>query len=158
VSVGKYIVAHWRGQQSLMRSCLFNAVVLGAAIWLAAVIIQLGFSWGYRHLVSPSDLFGPLMYFVFPFKIVVWLVWGLWAAVGVFRCGVRNAGKENNTKSVRVGGVAAITASIVLAAWIGNEVVDLVVAERWLSIAQGCVAEGSHGGWASPAARNGNRL
>lgn len=92
VAVWKYISAHWRGEQGILRSSLINGVLL-------YVILVTG-------LVSLST--GPSGQLTVLAGLVVFLLWLTWASVGILRCGARNALDRANAKISRLGGLVAI--------------------------------------------------
>jgi hypothetical protein len=98
-----YIVAHWSGRLGLLRSCLLN----GAAVYCLLLLV----SWA----IATSAAVGSSPMFVYAVA-GVFVLWGIWAGVGIFRCGGRNAFDSTNTTIRRIGGVAAI-AGVVLVAW-----------------------------------------
>jgi hypothetical protein len=52
----------------------------------------------------------------------VFLLWGIWAAVGIFRCGARNAFDKTNTTGRRIGGVAAVAGVVLVASLAAKDV------------------------------------
>jgi hypothetical protein len=65
----KYIVTHWRGQQSLLKATLINGV--GGYLVLVCLLVLLG-----QFIVS--------RWFVYA-GLVVFLAWWIWASVGICR-------------------------------------------------------------------------
>ena len=94
-----YALTHWRGQQGLAGSALLNGLL--AYVILVVALSSLG-----TVTSSPTLVFGGL---------AVFLVWLVWAGVGIFRCGTRNALDRNNKVFSRIGGVIAISTTILVA-------------------------------------------
>jgi hypothetical protein len=107
-----YIVAHWRGRLGLLRSCFVN----GIAVYLALLLGGAGLGMFLKSVIgasrfdmlvgSPVAVFGVL---------AVFAVWLLWAGVGIFRCGTRNAIDRSNTMTRRMGGVVAVATALFVA-------------------------------------------
>lgn len=88
----RYILTHWRGEQELLVSSLINGILI--YVVLVASLVSIG------QLVSSR---------VFTFGgIVVFVLWMIWAAVGNFRCGIRNALAQANGWGARLGGVIVV--------------------------------------------------
>jgi hypothetical protein len=86
-----YIVAHWNGRLGLLRSCLLN----GVAVYLLLLLV----SWA----IATSAAVGSSL--VFAYAVAgVFLIWGIWAGVGIFRCGGRNAFTNTSSTARRGGG------------------------------------------------------
>ena len=87
----------------LLRSCLLN----GVAVYFLLLLV----SWAIATstAVESSPMFAYAVGGVF-------VLWGIWAGVGIFRCGGRNAFDSTNTTIGRLGGVAVI-AGVVFVAW-----------------------------------------
>jgi hypothetical protein len=107
--IWNYIVAHWRGRLGLLRSALLNGVI--AYFILVAIALTVG-------RVSDSQI---LIYGVKG----VFVLWAIWAGVGILRCGARNAFDTANTKARRIGGVAAIVGVVLVASFMGRDVYHL---------------------------------
>jgi hypothetical protein len=117
-AVANYIVAHWRGQFGLLRSCFVNGVggylLLVVASGILGGAVAEGPALSHRVLQALS-LYGGLLAFI---------VWSIWALVGIFRCGARNAFDRTNATARRVGGAAAIAGALLAAL----TMLDLLVA------------------------------
>jgi hypothetical protein len=102
-----YIVAHWRGRLGLLKSCLLNGVGVYCLLVLVSMIIggRVAQSWTLAYAV-----------------LGVFVLWGIWAGVGIFRCGARNAFDSTNTKIRRIGGVAAIAGVVLVASFMAKDV------------------------------------
>ena len=112
-----YIVAHWNGRLGLLRSCLLNGVavylLLLLVLWAIATSAAVGSS-----PVSP----------VFAYAVAgVFLIWGIWAGVGIFRCGGRNAFNSTSSTARRIGGVAAIAGVVLFAFFMAKDTYYLFV-------------------------------
>ena len=107
--MANYIVAHWRGQLGLLKSCFVNGIagylllVVATAILSRAAVEGPALSYG---VLRAASLYGGLLAFI---------VWSIWALVGIFRCGARNAFDSTNTTAKRVGGAAAIAGPLLAA-------------------------------------------
>jgi len=107
--MANYIVAHWRGQLGLLKSCFVNGIagylllVVATAILSRAAVEEPALSYG---VLRAASLYGGLLAFI---------VWSIWALVGIFRCGARNAFDSTNTTAKRVGGAAAIAGALLAA-------------------------------------------
>src|SRR5436305_13487851 len=110
----KYVLAHWCGEHGLLRSCLLNGGILffvSAIGWallgcllLIPVFAIVHFAFGVRTETCTWIATYILCYT----SLAGGLLWAIWASVGIFRCGVRNAFDKTNTKARRIGGVVAI--------------------------------------------------
>jgi hypothetical protein len=104
----KYIIQHWRGQQSLFRSCLLNGVVgylVLSIILSVAVVVVTGDPTGMltgRGIPNITNTVGQLyiLPFLMPFEI--------WALVGIWRCGLRNMQDRSAKLKQRLGGMLAL--------------------------------------------------
>ena len=112
-----YLLEHWRGEHGLLRSCLFNGLILnflilGGEIGILALYV----------VMSGGQLQQPQEYYhsVGLTWEAVWVCVGIWACVGIFRCGVRHARDRTNTNIHRVKGVMAI-------AWSGAVAIETVL-------------------------------
>ena len=103
--MANFIVAHWRGQLGLLRSCFINGVVGYLLLVVASGILGRAYSEG-PALVNGALLYGGLIAFI---------LWSIWALVGIFRCGARNAFDRTNGIARRIGGVAAIAGALLAA-------------------------------------------
>src|SRR5260221_6828330 len=88
----RYIMAHWRGKLSLGLSLLVNGIVL--YVVFIALLVRLG---GYINLRVGLALF---------------LAYLGWAFVGIFRCGLRVAFREDAALWRRALGIGAIVVSL----------------------------------------------
>ncbi len=57
----------------------------------------------------------------------VFLIWGIWAGVGIFRCGGRNAFTSTSSTARRIGGVAAIAGVVLVAFFMAKDTYYLFV-------------------------------
>jgi hypothetical protein len=97
-AVMRYIATHWRGEQGLLRSTLVNGI-------LAYVVLTLG-------LVGLGAALNGVGVYV---GLAAFLIWMVWATVGILRCGLRNALHPGGKIIPRVGGlVASIGVCVVL--------------------------------------------
>jgi hypothetical protein len=109
----KYMLAHWRGELGLLQSCLLNGVAVYCLLLvLVFVIIKSGGADSQILVYAGAGVF---------------LLWGIWAVVGIFRCGARNAFDRANTKIRRIGGAAAIAGVVVVAWFMAKDVYHLFV-------------------------------
>jgi hypothetical protein len=69
----RYVVAHWRGELSLVRSFLVNGLL---------VLVVLMFALPGLGLVFTSQTFVHV-------GLGTFIVWEIWVAVGIFRCALR---------------------------------------------------------------------
>jgi hypothetical protein len=108
-----YIVAHWGGRLGLLRSCLLNGVaVYCLLVFLSMVIV------GSVTGLSPILAYGVGGLFV---------IWGIWAGVDIFRCGGRNAFDSTSSTARRIGGVAAIVGVVLFAFFMAKDTYYLFV-------------------------------
>ena len=101
-STTRYVAGHWRGDHSLARSVLLN----GLLIYLVLVVA----------LVSLGQLI-TAQWFLF-LGLAVFLVCGIWAAVGIVRCALRITISADATlfnRLLAVASIVAVSAAIVLA-------------------------------------------
>jgi hypothetical protein len=122
-----YIVDHWRGRFGLLRSSLLN----GVAIYLVLTLGGAGVGMLLKSVVGASrfDMLAGSPVAVFG-VLAVFILWLLWAVVGVFRCGVRNAFDTANTKARRIGGVAAIAGVVLVVSLTAKDVYHLFLFSR----------------------------
>jgi hypothetical protein len=143
MKLGKYISEHWRGNQSLARSCLVNGVLLGIAAYMAVAImgavIGRGYiSWCRSHTdYCAGHMMDFVFYIAFPFRTFPRAIWAVWATVGMFRCGVRNWVHSSAAKA-RLSGGGAVIAAVILAVWMGDAIASFVRGERYLIEAEAC--------------------
>ena len=90
--VRKYLLAHWRGEHGLLRSSLLNGALIYIIIFVA--LASLG------QIMNNSS-------FTFT-GVAIFLLWSVWASVGIFRCGIRNIFDLGRKTSSRIGGAVAI--------------------------------------------------
>jgi hypothetical protein len=105
-TVANFIVAHWRGELGLLRSCFVNGVVGYLLLVVASGILGRAVADGpalVNRALQAISLYGGLIAFI---------VWSIWALVGIFRCGARNTFDRTNAIAIRVGGVAAIAGAL----------------------------------------------
>jgi hypothetical protein len=96
--VWNYIIGHWRGRLGLIKSSLINGIGGFSLLCIVSLIVDHGFGF------IPYTMIG------------LFLVWSIWACVGIFRCGARYA--ADNSKSIIVRGTGIISMSvIVVIAW-----------------------------------------
>jgi len=111
-----YIIQHWRGQQSLLRSCLLNGVVgyLVLSIILSVVVVVVtgdptGMLTGHA---TPNITNTAGQLYILPFLIP----FEIWALVGIWRCGLRNLLDRSAKLKQRFGGMLALgLATLILA-------------------------------------------
>jgi len=101
-----YIVAHWRGRLGLLRSALLNGVA--AYFLLVATVLMVS-------RVSNSQILAYGMAGVF-------VLWIIWAGVGILRCGTSNAFDNTKPMARRIGGLAAIAGVVVVAFFMARDV------------------------------------
>jgi mannose/fructose/N-acetylgalactosamine-specific phosphotransferase system component IID len=99
--IWNYIVAHWRGRLGLLRSSLLNGVVVYCL--LVFIIVSSGKAFFYTGAT-------------------VFLLWWIWASVGIFRCGGRYTFDRANTTVRRIEGVAAIAGVVIVGAYMARDV------------------------------------
>jgi hypothetical protein len=108
-----YISAHWQGRLGLSKSFFLNGVLVLFFFFAIAAALSFG-------RLRDSQL-----------TIYVWavllLVWAIWACVGVFRCGLRNAFNGMNGKARRAGGIFVLAIVVVFAWFTGNDLYHLFV-------------------------------
>ena len=90
-----YALSHWRGQQGLLRSTLLNGVVA----YLVLVVV-----------LTASD--GLLKVYM---GLSIFLVWMVWATVGIIRCAAKKLLDRTATRLSRLGGILAIAGVLCLA-------------------------------------------
>ena len=101
----EYGLSHWRGRQGLLRATLLNGVA--AYLVLAVALAASG---------------GVINAYV---GLSVFLVWMVWATVGIIRCGARKAFDRTSTKLSRLGGILAIVGAVCLAVLSVRDMVSL---------------------------------
>src|ERR1700733_14490538 len=103
----KYICAHWQGEHSITRSCLLNGVIVPLFMHFCGIVIV-----GLFIVCSIAISSRPPNPIIFHYaQFCLFLIWAIWASVGVIRCGWRNL-------RVRpIGGVAAMTWGLLIAAY-----------------------------------------
>jgi hypothetical protein len=86
--IREYIVAHWRGHLGLLQSAQLNGLVIYfVLIFVSSIPIASVQSYLFRYAL-----------------LGVFLLWGIWAGVGILRCGARNAIDKANTKGGELAG------------------------------------------------------
>jgi hypothetical protein len=107
----KYILSHWHGKQSLMRSCLFNGVILSVVMTVGMCIVLFGLYWLFIgfDLREPTSRDNDIVaYALMPLAIFIPVLWGIWVGVGIVRCGVRNVFDQTAGTARKIGGVLAV--------------------------------------------------
>jgi peptidoglycan/LPS O-acetylase OafA/YrhL len=110
-----YVVTHWRGEQGLLRSTLFNGVLSYAVVVLG--VVGLGA--------------------LFDNRIGAWCglatfsIWLVWAVVGIFRCGLRNVMHSGGKITSRIGGLLAIVGMCAFSYFSAEDLIHLGFF-RWL--------------------------
>jgi hypothetical protein len=145
----KYIFAHWRGEQSLARSCLINGGVFGVVTYALTMIVQIGLAFLILTPIGRNmSLMGWLIYVFWPFRILVPLVWAVWACVGIFRCAFREIRERSKARTGKLGAAAAMVVAIALAVWVGHEGIDFVRTEKdaapLVAISDACMKESNY--------------
>ena len=116
-----YIVAHWQGKLGLAKSFLLNGVLILVLLFAVAAALSVAGLGGSQ----------PAMYTY----MVIFFVWAVWAGVGSFRSGLRNALDRMNGKLRRVGGVL-VMGIVLLTAWgMGNDFYHMLVYPLFLHLA-----------------------
>lgn len=105
-----YVLTHWQGRQSLPRSALINGLLLYLLLVLGLVVIG--------QLSNNNQVVITLGFFGF-------LLWMIWALVGVFRCGIRVTLDRGKPARARVGGTVAIVGVAVVMAGTINDLIHL---------------------------------
>jgi hypothetical protein len=77
----RYLVAHWRGELSLAKSFLVNGLLF---------LVVLSFAVPGLGLVIGSKAFDYVL-------LAIWLIWEIWAFVGIFRCALRTFRETSST-------------------------------------------------------------
>ena len=114
-----YIATHWRGEQGLLRSTLVNGV-------LGYLLVILGFI----GLASAFKI-GAGIGVVAGLCITVMALWGVWATVGIFRCGLRNILHSGKRLIPKIGGILANIGLCVVWYFVAQDLAHLGVF-RWL--------------------------
>jgi hypothetical protein len=99
----RYFLAHWRGEQGLLRSCLLNGCVLNYGMTFGLILLFM-LSAGAASSVGKA----PVVWAMACAEVVAMWSWTIWASVGIVRCGIKNARNPTNKTAQRVGGVVAI--------------------------------------------------
>src|SRR5664279_606065 len=102
-----YITTHWRGEQGLLRSTLINGI-------MAYAVLTLGFGG-----LGTAFNIGRVGVYV---GLAVFLIWMVWAAVGILRCGLRNVLHSGDKIVPKIGGLLA---SVALCAFLYLSAKDL---------------------------------
>jgi hypothetical protein len=114
----KYIVAHWRGQQGLIRTCLLNGIALSILIVVVTsvgviagsyITVMMGGVRGTEEQMADAMVFRSELVFV-PLVLII----RTWQCVGTFRCGLRNLCGRTNPIAMKFGGVAALVLGVEL--------------------------------------------
>jgi hypothetical protein len=114
-----YIVAHWQGRLGLLRSFLLNGVMILVLLFIAAAALSFGASDSQIVICAWAGMF---------------VVWAIWACVGVFRCGARNVFDRTNGKARRIGALIAMLSVVVFAWFTGKDVYYLFVRPIFLHL------------------------
>jgi hypothetical protein len=150
LNMHKYILAHWRGEQSLLRSCLVNGVAVGFGVVVLVGLAGVGLWYAVAHYCAVSDArfctagwsrFYFMAYIKDPFTTLTPLIWAVWACVGIFRCGRRVGFKEQNTRARKIGGVTATAGAVLFAVWIGGAVGYFIYGEYLFAVAKPCFVD-----------------
>lgn len=104
-----YLSAHWQGKQGLLRSALLN----GALLYFVLVTVL---------VLAGQAANNSVVTFI---GLAVFLLWLVWAVVGIFRCGTRNALDRRNPARSRIGGVIAIVGMMVVVAFSIRDAIHL---------------------------------
>jgi hypothetical protein len=121
-----YILAHWRGEQSLLRSCLVNGLVIGSAWNFCAGFSGPMLLHGAVHYCNVSGAAICKVewsrqdyeaYVLAPLVTLLPLPWAVWAYVGIFRAGRRAAFDGSKSRQQRRVGFAAMATVGLFAAW-----------------------------------------
>jgi hypothetical protein len=109
----KYIVAHWRGEQGLLKSCLLNGVVgyLILACTYMGVFFTVVFATANRW--SSDD---PGRVYDHSWTVIS-LIYMLWACVGIIRCGSRYLLEPGADRTRRIQGIVGITWAAAIAVY-----------------------------------------
>jgi hypothetical protein len=110
-----YILTHWRGEQGLLRSTMLNGVL--AYLVMITVLVSLG---------TAINLSGGIYV-----GLGAFVIWEVWAAVGIFRCGIRNVLERNRGVIPRIGGVLAILGVVAVVFYTADDMKHLGLF-RWL--------------------------
>jgi hypothetical protein len=108
-----YIIAHWRGRLGLLQSLLLNGVV--------GYFVIIALLWGISATPAGSSRIS-----VYAWAVVL-VLWSIWALVGIFRCGGRNAFGDPSSKVRRVGGVVAIVGAVLVGFFTAKDIYFLFV-------------------------------
>jgi hypothetical protein len=113
--VKRYIIAYWRGELSLTKSFLVNG-------FLGFLLLSLGLP-GLGQFITSAVFFY--------FGVAVWLVWEIWASVGIVRCVFRTFREPRSTfgpLSMRRG--FAVVALFATAAFVVGTFSDVILLLR----------------------------
>ena len=94
-----YLLAHWQGEQGLLRSLALN----GALLYIVLVVVLL--------LVEQAANNNVVVTYI---GLGIFLLWLVWAVVGIFRCAARYALDRGNPAGSRIGGVIVIVGAVVV--------------------------------------------
>jgi hypothetical protein len=119
-----YIIQHWRGQQTLLRSCLLNGVVGYLVAIILSVVVEV--VTGDRSAMltrhkTPNVIDTASQLYVLPFLIS----FEIWAFVGIWRCGLRNCRDRSAKLKQRLGGVLALGLATLILASRGCAYIDV---------------------------------
>jgi hypothetical protein len=116
----KLLVRHWRGEEGLIQSCLVNGGFVG--------LMVKGWSIFLASALSIALIGGIPITFLIPYALVLqvrlknfgegalcanvlvlpFAVWAVWACVGAFRAGLRNASGKGNSRTRQFAGRVAV--------------------------------------------------
>ena len=117
-----YFLAHWNGEQGLLRTCLFNGVIvpiLGSLVLsvVLGVILVVFFCvfLKLQNLPLSNSYFHPFIDACVLLIIAITFLFEVWAFVGILRCGYKNAASKLKSAKTRVGGIIAIIWGLLIA-------------------------------------------
>lgn len=113
---GKYIVAHWRGEQSLTRSFFLNGII---AYLMAMVLLVVLIALGNGHLNTLRNTLGSFLGLIYTVFFILLMAWSL---IGIVRAAINVIRAPN--KFVRK--LYAVVILIAVLAVIRTSIVDLV--------------------------------
>jgi hypothetical protein len=108
-----YIIAHWRGRLGLLQSVLLNGV--------AGYFLIIALLWAISATPARSSQIS-----VYAWAVVL-VLWSIWALVGIFRCGGRNAFGDLSSKARRVAGMVAIVGAVLVGFFTAKDIYHMFV-------------------------------
>ena len=108
-----YISAHWQGKLGLAKSFFLNGFLI-LALFLAVVPV----------LIFAGLRDSRLSIYIW---VVLFLIWAIWACVGAFRSGLRNALDGMNGKARRAAGVLVMAIVVVFVWFTGNDLYHMFI-------------------------------